>query len=66
MKDYLFMLMGFGSFFVIFFGIELNKDNVMLQQIFAVIGYAIFAFSFVLDCTLDMYEEKKKKKKEED
>lgn len=64
MKDYLFMLMGIGGFFVIFFGIELSED-VILKQIFASIGYAMIAFSFVLYLTLDMYEEEKKKKKEE-
>lgn len=64
MKDYLLMLMAFGGFFMIFYGIEFCED-LMQMQIFASIGVAMFGLSVPVYLELDMYEEKKKKEKEE-
>lgn len=65
MKDYIFILLAVGGYFVMFFGIELT-ENLMQKQILASIGTAMFGLSFPLHLMLDMYEEEKKKKKEED
>lgn len=65
MKDYVFILLVVGGFFMMFFGIELTED-LMQKQIIASIGVMMFGLSFPLDLMLDMYEEKKKKEKEKD
>lgn len=65
MKDYMFILLVVGGFFMMFFEIELTED-LMQKQIIASIGAMMFGLSFPLYLMLDMYEEKKKKEKEED
>lgn len=65
MKDYIFILMAFGGFFMMFYGIEFC-ENLMQMQVFASIGAAMFGLSVPVYLMLDMYEEEKKKKKEED
>lgn len=70
MKDYiknewtwlLPIVMAFGGFLIAMFGIILNKDMLVRQQIFACIGFAMIAFSFPLDIMLMEYEDRKKKR----
>lgn len=60
----LMMLMGFGGLFIAMFGITLNKDMIIRQQIFACIGFAMIALSFPLDSYLETLEDKNKKEKQ--